>query len=633
MRFSRISILLLAAVFWAGFGLPGTAPVMAQMTSPSYQLPAGGAVGGGGKSTSTGYELTGSIPLGAAGKSGSGNYILMGGLTGAIFEGSGMLKASYSGSALMPVMAGVDHQLEIALSGMTGVDSSAVFYYRFGGELSYTGVDMTKAAGGVFRYTVPGNRLRIAGMEYYLKAIIGSDSVFVGSSGYPYAFVSIMTNSQGQRPTAMPDAKYRIIGIPINISGSHLVEAVFADDLGTADKKQWRLGSYDNGVITEYPSAANATIGRGYWLAARGAKKYGAAGVSVRPNYYIDEQGYYRIDLDSGWNQVANPFSFNINWSEMFFDDDGALVNKREAAVLDSVAYAYTGSAYSSASIISAWDGVFIFIKKSGVKALFPFKRIGLMTISSRPLADMTLAKSGNQNWTVHLAVESNGRIDDGNFAGVQRDASDGADDFDMHKPPPAPEGPSVAFLVPGDNSPRRMDIRSPFSDGTEWNLIFTSAPNRTFKIENLTQAPDNMTCWLILDNGSKVHIEEGMAINLDDNIKAARMIIGTEEYLKKNGSITMPLQYVLYQNYPNPFNPTTHIKFSLPKAGAVQLDIFNILGQRVLSLVDRELPAGHHTVSWDGTDSNSNQVASGVYFYRLKTDTYEQTRKMQLLK
>jgi hypothetical protein len=633
MRFSRINILLSGAVFWAGFGFLGTASVMAQMMSPSYQLPAGGAVGGGGKSTSMGHELTGSMPLGAAGKSGSSDYILIGGLTGAIFEGSSVLKASYSGSALMPVMAGADHQLEIALSGTTGVDSSAVFYYRLGGELSYTGVDMTKAAGGVFRYTVTGDRLGIAGMEYYLKVKIGSDSVFVGSSGCPYAFVSIMTNSQGQRPTAMPDAKYRIIGIPIDISGSHRVEAVFADDLGTADKKQWRLGSYDNGVITEYPSAANATIGRGYWLAARGAKKYGAAGVSVRPNCYIDEQGYYRIDLDSGWNQVANPFPFNLNWSEMLFDDNGTLYDKSEAAVLDSVAYAYTGSAYSSASIISAWDGVFIFIKKAGVKALFPFKGPGLMTKSNRPLADMTLAKAGNQSWTVHLAVESNGRIDDGNFAGVQRDALDGADDFDMHEPPLAPEGPSVAFLVPGDNSPRRMDIRSPFSDGAEWNLIFTLTPNRTLKIENLTQMPDDMTCWLILDNGSKVNIEEGMAINLDDNIKTARMIIGTEQYLKENGSITMPSQYVLYQNYPNPFNPTTHIKFALPKAGAVQLDIFNILGQRVISLIDGELPAGHHTVSWDGEDINGNQVASGVYFCRLKTDNFEQTRKMQLLK
>jgi hypothetical protein len=96
---------------------------------------------------------------------------------------------------------------------------------------------------------------------------------------------------------------------------------------------------------------------------------------------------------------------------------------------------------------------------------------------------------------------------------------------------------------------------------------------------------------------------------------------------------IKLPENIILRQNYPNPFNPNTEISFSLPRAGAVQLDVFNILGQRVISLIDGELPAGHHTVSWDGEDINGNQVASGVYFCRLKTDNFEQTRKMQLLK
>jgi len=80
--------------------------------------------------------------------------------------------------------------------------------------------------------------------------------------------------------------------------------------------------------------------------------------------------------------------------------------------------------------------------------------------------------------------------------------------------------------------------------------------------------------------------------------------------------------------NYPNPFNPTTGISFSLPAAADVRLDIFNIMGQRIATLVDGTLNAGVHTFAWDGAN-----LASGVYMYRLTAGDLIETRKMMLLK
>ncbi|MBD3258197.1 T9SS type A sorting domain-containing protein [candidate division GN15 bacterium] len=90
----------------------------------------------------------------------------------------------------------------------------------------------------------------------------------------------------------------------------------------------------------------------------------------------------------------------------------------------------------------------------------------------------------------------------------------------------------------------------------------------------------------------------------------------------------TLPGDFALHQNYPNPFNPSTEIAFSLPEASEVRLDVFNIAGQKVTTLVDGTLEAGHHTVTWDGSD-----LASGVYLYRLDAGTYSATKKMVLLK
>ncbi len=85
--------------------------------------------------------------------------------------------------------------------------------------------------------------------------------------------------------------------------------------------------------------------------------------------------------------------------------------------------------------------------------------------------------------------------------------------------------------------------------------------------------------------------------------------------------------------NYPNPFNPTTHINFSLKKAGKVELVIYNINGQKVRTLVDGEMAADNHSVKWNGRDDRGNSVSSGTYFYRLQTSETSQTRKMLMLK
>lgn len=89
-----------------------------------------------------------------------------------------------------------------------------------------------------------------------------------------------------------------------------------------------------------------------------------------------------------------------------------------------------------------------------------------------------------------------------------------------------------------------------------------------------------------------------------------------------------LPEGFALHQNYPNPFNPVTEISFSLPEASIVKLEVLNMLGQKVATLTDSFLEAGEHNVGWDASD-----VASGVYFYRLSSGDFTESKKMILLK
>ena len=98
-------------------------------------------------------------------------------------------------------------------------------------------------------------------------------------------------------------------------------------------------------------------------------------------------------------------------------------------------------------------------------------------------------------------------------------------------------------------------------------------------------------------------------------------------------GDPSLPVSFNLSQNYPNPFNPMTTIEFELPRRSQVSIDIFNILGQKITGLVDKQYPAGSHSVVWDGVSSEGKRVSTGIYFYRLKTDDFTAIRKMLLLK
>ncbi len=99
------------------------------------------------------------------------------------------------------------------------------------------------------------------------------------------------------------------------------------------------------------------------------------------------------------------------------------------------------------------------------------------------------------------------------------------------------------------------------------------------------------------------------------------------------DGIAELPSEFTLNQNYPNPFNPETNISFDLPTGSLATLDIFDIMGRKVVTLVDKELEAGSYTVTWDGRDQSGEKASSGIYFYRLATGFGVRQAKMTLLK
>jgi hypothetical protein len=118
-------------------------------------------------------------------------------------------------------------------------------------------------------------------------------------------------------------------------------------------------------------------------------------------------------------------------------------------------------------------------------------------------------------------------------------------------------------------------------------------------------------------------------AVTLDANIVG----ITASDVEDEDQASTRATYFRLHQNYPNPFNPETEISYTLLKDCWIRLTIYNILGQRIKTLVDEYQTAGDKSTHWDGKDDHDYQVASGVYFYRLQAREYIEIKKMQLIK
>lgn len=203
---------------------------------------------------------------------------------------------------------------------------------------------------------------------------------------------------------------------------------------------------------------------------------------------------------------------------------------------------------------------------------------------------------------------------------------------------------------VGGDNDDATIYRSNDF--GLTWNVIFDSSAGSCLssvgsmyeyirdtmyavgKQGTIVRTIDGGTTWSFQNSGVTKDLESvssayqlsKFAFAVGDNGTTLKTTNGGVRV--KNISSEVPKQFSLFQNYPNPFNPMTNIRFDLPKNGYVKLIVFDALGREVATLVNEKLSVGSYEVNWD-----VNGFPSGVYFYKLMTEDYYETKKMILTK
>jgi hypothetical protein len=162
---------------------------------------------------------------------------------------------------------------------------------------------------------------------------------------------------------------------------------------------------------------------------------------------------------------------------------------------------------------------------------------------------------------------------------------------------------------------------------GIESTTIFMSVDNGPYTFAG---SSNNDSLLVKMVSGTHTYSFYGLSKDNVGNVEATmpEVVFASGTTSVKPIDDTIPVKYSLEQNFPNPFNPSTTIEFSIPVAGSVSLKIYNVLGQEVITLVNEELKAGNYKTLW-----YAKNISSGIYFYRLETNNFSQTKKLLLLK
>ena len=165
--------------------------------------------------------------------------------------------------------------------------------------------------------------------------------------------------------------------------------------------------------------------------------------------------------------------------------------------------------------------------------------------------------------------------------------------------------------------------------DGLEGDLVHIS-----YELVEGADLPSEVTFFLGLANLPGTSMDPELLNVVCGYPDEDSPVVVETNALSLDENLTIPTQFALHQNYPNPFNPSTQISFDVPEGSElVRLNIYNILGKKVSTLLNNVVNPGKHKVEWNAKDNEGNPVASGIYFYELSSSSFTARKKMLLIR
>jgi hypothetical protein len=413
-------------------------------------------------------------------------------------------------------------------------------------------------------------------------------------------------------------SSYRMIGLPGNQTNFKMTDLITT---GTP-KTDWNA-YYDNGdtssnglVEFDGSSLFNFTPGKGFWVLNKTQLSISKTVNTVT----LLADNSYSIPLHLGWNIISNPFEINVNWTD---------IQNMNGLNTNDIIYSWNGSSYTQPATFENYKGFYFYNSlstRSSLKIPYEFS--------------IVITKSNNFNQdqlegSIKLSLLQNKQIKSFVAVGFNSLAKKDYDKFDYLSPPGNFEEFKISILEQSLSIPYKqlsVDYRPGISDGQSYDILVKNESKEKIQLaaSGLHNFP-GVEIYLLDENLKRFYnLKEKNEIDISPIHKKnnLKLLIGDESFINDIKSNFIPSLYILAQNYPNPFNPSTVIKYQIPKSELVKLNIYNVLGKEVKTLVKEIQDAGVHEVEFNGKD-----LSSGIYFYSLNAGSFSSTKKMILMK
>ncbi len=539
--------------------------------------------------------------------------------------GSGFLKGAQNAFAEPPMVtefslpdiinsAGENNIINAVITDLNGI-ASVTLEVQPGGSSQSLNLDMPLSSGSNYRLIIPGSlmtlnnfRARVTGIDnmglstssdYKSTAIKFSDSELSMNNGFSYY------------PNGIGPGVWKLISWPGDPANKVLAQTELIDG---------HVFYTLNMFTKKYVVADSIRLGSSYWFRHEYANDTLMFSEDTSVSIALEN---YTINLEEGWNMVGSPFAFPVR-----FEIDSTV----EFPWTYGSPFMATGWSQEE-NYLRPWNGYAVYASEESEITLVPF---GDSNSSSN--------RDTQFSWVIGLKVESKNFNHNVVKIGRRNNAKEGKDKYDVPAPPNIENIISVLLDLNGESSFQySKDIRGLGTFNGVWNIRIES--NRQKEPISITgdllgQKPEDL-CFALIDIEKRIvfddFISAGIGIDkVNNKVYDLKLIAGDQNYVLEMAQKiinNIPKEYSLSQNYPNPFNPITNLDFSLPKRSKVTFMIYNILGQEVTTIINKELDYGHHKVIWNGTDFYGKQVSSGVYFAKMITSNFSKTKKMLLLK
>ncbi len=354
----------------------------------------------------------------------------------------------------------------------------------------------------------------------------------------------------------------------------------------------------------------------------------------------------------SGFNFISNPYNEPIDWDRA---DAWTKTNVSEALyVWDPSANNGNGAYLQRAGGIG--DDINIIDPLQGFFTQATDSDAELIVTENAIMNEETSAEGNSDEMITMSMTLSSGDFEDQAFFLFRKDASDEIDPFDAFKLSPLSSNRMIFYSKSPEERPLAINnLPHTLSIEKTVPLIIESTFSGSFTSTwNLEHFPDDWDIELVdLSNDFRIDMRseneyifnfesnqqnkstakladpiEFLSLPVQGNSPRLQLEITFGQAVSLEDQLEIPAEFSIDQNYPNPFNPTTTIRYGIPSQSNVQVELFNLLGQKVQVLVNETKQAGFHTVQL-----NASYLSSGIYIYRIQAGTFTETKKMMLIK